>query len=383
MRLRALLHLTVLMIPALTSAATIAVRKDGTGDYTVLQHALNAAAAGDTILMGPGEYADKITYWPQYWPNAIETYGLLTTSNLTIIGAGADVTIIGPTSYAGLAGQQSPVGLFGGVAELSISDLTVRNCYSCLNVRCRLWIDRCHIEDFDTGILWSTVGEGGAIRNSLISSTVLSGPPSGLFAVGSGTGVLVENCQFMNAPPNADIPSITFRGCRMSGSSILGLQVQGGVCSVEDCDILDVNIGVVSTWQNARCEIRDSRISGDFDALRVSQHCSASVEGSILTGGTHSVVFADDASSLSIHGCDFHRGSGPVIRCYRQCSLGAVTYDVTNNYWGTGDPADVSGWILDHADDATICASVLFSPFAGHSVPVETVTWGDLKALYR
>lgn len=374
----------ILLVFAVTAArgATITVRKDGTGNYSVLQQALNVAVDGDTILIGPGEYTDKITMWPQYWDNAIETYGLVTSSNLTIIGAGADVTIIGPAVYAGQAGAQSPVGFFGTVGELAISDLTVRGCYSCLNLRGTLWIDRCHIEDFDMGILWSTVGEGGAIRNSLISSTVLSGPPTGIFAVGSGMGALVENCQFMNAPPSAQIPSMTFRGCRMSGGSNLGMQITEGVCSVEDCDILDVGIGIAVDW-GARCEIRDSRIAGEFGALLVDQHCSASVEGSILTGGTNSVVFARDAAALTIHGCDFHRGSGPAIRCYRQCALGAVTYDVTNNFWGTAEASDVMSWILDSNDDATICATVLFSPFAGQSVPVEAMTWGELKAIFR
>jgi hypothetical protein len=35
-------------------AATITVERDGSGDFMVLQEALNAAADGDTIRLGPG-----------------------------------------------------------------------------------------------------------------------------------------------------------------------------------------------------------------------------------------------------------------------------------------------------------------------------------------
>ena len=56
-----------------------------------------AAAAGDTIDIGPGEYTEFEVVQPGYWGFNVEIYAYVTVDNLTIIGAGADQTIIGPT----------------------------------------------------------------------------------------------------------------------------------------------------------------------------------------------------------------------------------------------------------------------------------------------
>jgi len=42
-------------------ANTLLVRKDGSGNYTTIQAAVNAMAARDTVLVGPGTYAERIT----------------------------------------------------------------------------------------------------------------------------------------------------------------------------------------------------------------------------------------------------------------------------------------------------------------------------------
>ena len=41
-------------------AATITVEKDGSGHFTQIQPALDAAASGDTVLIGPGEFTELI-----------------------------------------------------------------------------------------------------------------------------------------------------------------------------------------------------------------------------------------------------------------------------------------------------------------------------------
>jgi hypothetical protein len=60
-----------------------------------------------------------------------------------------------------------------------------------------------------------------------------------------------------------------------------------------------------------------------------------------------------------------------------------VVHDLRNNFWGTTSATDIQSWIIDHNDDPNIAATVLYTPFAGQSVPAETTTWGDLKALFR
>ncbi|MBK7670012.1 MAG: hypothetical protein IPJ24_01300 [bacterium] len=55
-----MMHLRILSIIAVVlhagstaTAGTLTVRRDGTGDFTVIQDAVNAAASGDTIRIGP------------------------------------------------------------------------------------------------------------------------------------------------------------------------------------------------------------------------------------------------------------------------------------------------------------------------------------------
>ena len=46
--------------PSLCASTSLAttwhVEKDGTGDFTIIQAAMNLCAPGDTVLVGPGRY---------------------------------------------------------------------------------------------------------------------------------------------------------------------------------------------------------------------------------------------------------------------------------------------------------------------------------------
>lgn len=75
------------------SARTWTVDKSGTGDFTVLQDALDAMASGDTIRMGPGRFDDWAIYNPG--PNETMTRGFINVTDATIMGS-PEGTIIGP-----------------------------------------------------------------------------------------------------------------------------------------------------------------------------------------------------------------------------------------------------------------------------------------------
>jgi len=72
------------------------VEKDGSGDYAVIQDAVDASASGDTIMVGPGRYSEYTDH--TYAGNLWHTYVHMVSGSLTLVGAGEGVTVIGPES---------------------------------------------------------------------------------------------------------------------------------------------------------------------------------------------------------------------------------------------------------------------------------------------
>lgn len=63
-----------------------------------------------------------------------------------------------------------------------------------------------------------------------------------------------------------------------------------------------------------------------------------------------------------------------------------VVVDLTDNYWGTDDPAQIAAWIHDYNDYSPPnpgCWVVIdFEPFADQPVQTEQTTWGAVKSLF-
>ena len=108
-----ILVLLVLFCAANAPAAVWRVEKNGSGDFTIIQHAVDASASGDTILIGPGRYDDRFLWGNPPWQQ--HTRVLVTRSDLTLIGAGADRTIIGDAAPMGI-GYDQDSGLAAHVA---------------------------------------------------------------------------------------------------------------------------------------------------------------------------------------------------------------------------------------------------------------------------
>ena len=375
-----LLLLTSLFMAEIAAGATILVRKDGTGDYSVLHTAVNAAADGDTILIGPGEFTETRSVQIPGWPTDVLTHGDVLVRRLTIIGAGEGVTVIGPVSYpSDITPGHHGLSMTRMDHELYISDLTIRNCFSGLYFEGSFTVQRCELRD---SLIWATLtGTSNLIRDCRFSGQDYAT----IWTWSTDSGLEVEDCQFNDAYAVVSNSDVSFRRCRFDGGTFAVRVADGERCQILDCDITNVSWGVstILGLPPSQCEIHSSRIAGVYAAILIDDRTSATVENSVLTGGSDSVVYAHDADAITIHGCDFVKGAGPVFRCERSAALGPVTYDVTNNYWGTSDESQIREWIIDSNDDASIFATVQYSPFSGQSVPTETTSWGDVKVLFR
>lgn len=377
------LAILLALLASACTGATITVYRDGTGDHSVLQSALDAAADGDTILIGPGEFVETTIIHPPGWTGDLEVYGEIRQQVLTIIGSGAGITIVGPPVCAPNYQTESPEGLATDTPKerITITDLTVRNCYKGIAVSCDLKLERCHVENNLFGLSWTAQGSGGTVRDCrFVTTDALQ--PLGLYVRGVA-GVLVEDCEFVRASPYVDNSAAIFRRCIMAGPDVVGFQLASGVCQLWDCHIAGVQVGLTTGYVGSRCEIYESEIQGTFCAIDAEYRTSVYVVNSALSGGTDSAVYSYGADEITIHGSDFERGSGPVVHCIRNCVSGPVSYDLTDNYWGTASESQIQEWIIDSIDDPGVCATVLYSPFAGQSVPAETTSWGDLKASFR
>jgi pectin methylesterase-like acyl-CoA thioesterase len=76
----------LLLLSTTVQARTWRVARDGSGDYTTIQPAIDWASAGDTISIGAGVYTECRTVRLPGWSWSIEIYVYAMKDNLTLIG---------------------------------------------------------------------------------------------------------------------------------------------------------------------------------------------------------------------------------------------------------------------------------------------------------
>lgn len=387
--MRIKLIIPALMIVTLFSAVeafarTWRVELDGSGDFNDIQPAVDASAAGDTILIGPGRFA---TFRPCVAPAWTEpTIVWVTKDNLTFLGSGQASTILGPTTYFGPPGRD-PKGFcsFGGFSG-TIKELTIEN------IECGVYwwsgsvvLDSCTVRGENNPAfigmgLWT---QGATIRNCTID-TRFAGDACAIGA--GGRDITFENCSFPGVGNGVFVTdgsqNTRFIGCQFVGSNNGVLFDQMARGSMSDCTFAGIQANAVTIWNGARADLDMVRIDGASTGIATASGAVVTGTNVVLQGTTVEGLLACCNSVVTLTNSHFLPTQGYAVRCVSTWA-GASSLNLTGNYWGTADAAAVRALIWDANDTSDTNGEVTFEPFADGPVPTETTSWGELKALFR
>jgi hypothetical protein len=352
-------------------AATWRVEQDGSGDWQTLQQAADAAATGDTILVGPGRY-----YGVEIAPGAAAHY----QKSLTFIGENVDSVVVGPVAHESRTGMR----IFEDAPQ-HFRNLTFANLSSGIEFRGGS-VENCRFVACTRGV---------DLESSTIPSSVTNCTFTGLddtYDIGDALyarnveEVLMEDCQATDMMVTAYfVESCTIRNCRFPKTIALsGLKYYDSNGLIENCVVsgyISLELGTLSIL---RCDvsINDSYM---YSTL-ICSHGEMLLEGSVVHGG------ADGEPALMVGGGGWVHGSGNDI-LKSEGSLYAVFLDSTspagndcdlrNNYWGTSDADTLRAWMRDADDDPGRVYRVLFEPFSSLPLPSRGRSLGSVKAMFR
>jgi parallel beta-helix repeat protein len=400
----AVLVLAIVLLAYTAEARTWRVEKDGSGDFTVIQHAVDAAANGDTIRIGPGRFEEFIEHTNQgaLWRICVYLDG---HSRLTVLGAGPQETIID------FAPAYDP-GLYSvGISAYPSENLVIR--------------------DIGLGsFLYAISVEGGDLE---ISNCAFRGESptgtEGIWPRASGV-VRITDCYFYNLATGItsldDCAELVIERCRFEGGRF-GVEVQYESnlnTRVIDCDFYDCMITAIGLDFGAGGEIRGNTVRGN-SRMGISLEGSGAVQvldndveitsqlspeanpwgvalflwprvaydvvcaGNIFRSNQVCVYAPYPRERVSFHGNHILPiGDGYAVRCYFDWDVpldlpAVLHWDFTQNYWGTTDAAQVAELILDYADEPQYEVAVDYLPMADGPIATESSIWSKVKTLWR
>ncbi len=255
--------LVAVCLGSLASAAVITVQQNGSGNFTTIQAALNFAANGDTILVGPGSYAEFL-----------DTGG----KSVTLRGInGFTQTIVDPNGADGTL-----LTIAGGT--LLIEQMSFRNgrnaSMGAISASATVTFDSCRF-------LGGLASQGAALN--IASSNVTFTNNQFLSNQASSVGGAIK----------ADNSVLAFSNCAFSTNQCTG--TQGGALRLDTCTVTFTNSSftensisgggeggaaylVGSTATISQCTFSQNSITGGGSggALRL-QNGSASIGGTVFT----------------------------------------------------------------------------------------------------
>jgi hypothetical protein len=359
-----------------SSATTWTVEKDGTGDFTVIQDAIDAAESGDSILIGPGRFEELRVHTGLL--NGVDDAAIMwvKTPGLTIIGSGSESTIIGPATYVGeFEGEKTASLVVDAGATCEVRDLGFENTRfevnlfartlmeDCRFVRYAFWADHSLFVGFCSGVVIRRVEmvDSGGINtlpgasNLLIEDCAIEDDSDWTYAIQISNGtpnVTVRNCTIIGGSSGIQYSGTgVVENCTLSGQVYTGLQVVGGGHMVARRCIVGTTTRSGLWVSSGRLELYDS----------------------VLEGGTRETIAS--TGEVFVRNSHILNAGGWTVTGRTQQPGEFI--DLRHNWWGTSDPAQIEAWIDDKY------GTVLWDPINDAPIPTESSSISGLKARYR
>jgi hypothetical protein len=388
---------TVLLILATVAPArTWRVERDGSADYTVIQDAVDVAASGDTILIGPGRFNEQRWVTCPGWQDSVRV--LVHQHELTLIGSGP-TTIIGQTEP-----WEMEQGYHKGIVASDFWGNRV------------IRVEKIRFENMARGIYTSYESTGE--DTILVRSCEFYANNRGLTLFGDGGVATVTDCSFDHMARDGIHVAARRQSHLLIEDCTLTLWDHhtwpqkhlsiGGQQSahIRDCRFIDgaygltVNIGASGYLERCTFDGQSAlSIGADsstnlqvVDCVFINQNQVASLITifSAMSFRHCSLMNISDVAfrisyvgSFSVNDCDLSGGSRGIVWCEDRLDCAEVqTLDMTGNYWGTTDPDSIAASIRDYNDSAEACFIIDYEPFESDSTPTESRSFSDLKSLF-
>ena len=392
------LGLPVLFFITGSPAATLTVGKTAGFDYEVIQDAVDAAADGDTITIGPGWYEEY-----QWVPPGEVLYVDTGLKSLTIIGSGPEETIIGHEDPP-FASHVRTFGMEAQGDEFSIRDISFRNMTRlCFNFAYgNVTVDNCGFLDSGEGLYLSSL-DTCVVRDCHFENLGWGVVPYHAYTIKLGGGVTsasIENCQFIEAD-NAigtwwDSYDVTVKDCNFDGCFGGVSFTDGAAGRVQRCDFQSVKHFSLAVSNSGNVVMEDctslSTTIPDLISVGVLVFYGPSTLSlyrnifEMQGPGACLAINVNDATILAEDNHFLRQGEDAwFVKRYESFSSSGEPrhYDLSGNWWGTTDLDTISTWIEDYNDDPEQLYIVDFEPILDHPVATQKKNLGDLKSLFR
>ena len=389
---RVLLVFTVLLAAALARAETWHVAADGGGDFTVIQDAVDAASDGDVIAIGPGRYDQY-----QLISDA-NVYVSIEGKQLTLVGAGASSTIIGPEDPDNhpWPGRDVYLVYARDCASLQISDIGFEHSPN-VHVLCyadRLEMDDCVVRGGGRGVSVDCPS-GGHIRNTHFADLTTSGPDA-IAIHGPTVEFEVAECSFENVHMGLftiwSPVRIYVRDCVFDGG-VNGCGFSNGASgSIERCEFRNLsNYAVIAG--SGPLTVIDNVIDLDSGwGMYLTTSAAVTVRDNIIATRTGSCLFVNALGErldfrnnhLLRRGIDGGPDLGGFFAKTVDWYTGSPGYvDLSGNYWGTTDLGEIEEYIIDGHDLDQVNIFIEFEPIADSPVSTRSRSWNEVRELFR